>query len=78
MHDLATQWNQNYPCKTKTSQEPAGNQRTFLEPEENPKVIYTDNSLEFGKLVKIFKRIIVRLHLVVLTQMELQKEQQEE
>ena len=63
--------------KRKTSQETAGNLRTFLEPEENPKVVYTDNSLEFGKLVKI-KGIIVRLHLVVLTQMELQKEQQEE
>ena len=34
VQDLATQWIQSYPCKTKTSQ---------------PEVIYTDKSLEFGK-----------------------------
>ena len=36
---LATQWIQAYPCKIEK----------FLEPERKPKVIYTDNSLEFGK-----------------------------
>ena len=46
---LATQWLQSYPCRTKTSQESARNLRQFLDHEENPKVIYTDNSLEFGK-----------------------------
>ena len=44
VQDLATQWVQSCPCKT-TSQE---TQRS-LEPNRKPKVIYTDNSLEFGK-----------------------------
>ena len=36
-------------CKTKTSQETQRSLQKFLEPNRNPKVIYTDNSLEFGK-----------------------------
>ena len=48
VEDLATQWIQSHPCKTKTSQEMEKSLRMFLEPSENPKVIYTDNSLEFG------------------------------
>ena len=44
-----TQWIQSYPCKTKTSQETQRSLQKILEPERNPKVIYTDNSLEFGK-----------------------------
>ena len=47
--DLATQWIQSYPCKTKTSEETQKSLQKFLEPDRNPKVIYTDNSLEFGK-----------------------------
>ena len=47
--DLATQWIQSYPCKTKTSQETQKSSMKFLEPTRKPKVIYTDNSLEFGK-----------------------------
>ena len=35
--------------KNKTSQETQRSLQKFLEPERNPKVIYTDNSLEFGK-----------------------------
>ena len=46
VQDLATQWIQSYPCKTKTSQRSL---QKFLEPTRKPKVIYTDNSLEFGK-----------------------------
>ena len=38
-----------YPYKTKTSQETERSLRQFLEPSEKPRVIYTDNSLEFGK-----------------------------
>ena len=34
---------------TKTSQETQRSLQKFLEPERKPKVIYTDNSLEFGK-----------------------------
>ena len=46
--DLTTQWIQSYPCKTKTSQETQKSLMKFLEPTRKPKVIYTDNSLEFG------------------------------
>ena len=49
VQDLATQWIQAYPCKTKTSQETQRSLQKFLEPDRNPEVIYTDNSLEFGK-----------------------------
>ena len=46
VQDLATQWVQSYPCKTKETQRSL---QKFLEPERKPKVIYTDNSLEIGK-----------------------------
>ena len=49
VQDLATQWIQSYPCKTKTSQETQRTLQKFLEPTRKPKDIYTDNSLEFGK-----------------------------
>ena len=49
VQDLATQWIQAYPCKTKTSQETQRSLQKFLEPDRKPTVIYTDNSLEFGK-----------------------------
>ena len=51
LQDLATQWIQAYPCKTKTSQKTQRKRslQKFLEPNRKPKVIYTDNSLEFGK-----------------------------
>ena len=50
VQDLATQWIQSYPCKTKTSEETIRSLQKFLEPNRKPKVIYTDNSLlEFGK-----------------------------
>ena len=49
VQDLALQWIQAYPCKTKTSRETQRSLQKFLEPDRKPKVIYTDNSLEFGK-----------------------------
>ena len=49
VQDLATQWIQSYPCKTKTSQETQRSLQKFFEPERKPKVIYAENSLEFGK-----------------------------
>ena len=49
VQDLATQWIQSYPCKTKTSQETERSLQKFLDPDRKPRVIYTDNSLEFGK-----------------------------
>ena len=49
VQDLATQVLQSYPCKTKTSQETQKSLMKFLEPTRKPKVIYTDNFLEFGR-----------------------------
>ena len=49
IQDLATQWIQSYPCKSKSSQETKKNLMKFLEPTRKPKVISTDNSLELGK-----------------------------
>ena len=49
VQDLATQWIQSYPCKTKTSQETQRSVQKFLEPDGKRKVICTDNSMEFGK-----------------------------
>ena len=60
VQDLATQWIQSFPCKTKTSQETHKNSQKFLESTRKPKVIYTDNSLNLANPVKIFAGIIVR------------------
>ena len=49
LQDRATQWIQAYPCENKTSQETQRSLQKFLEPERKPKVIHTDNSLEFSK-----------------------------
>ena len=49
VQDLPTRWIQSYPCKPKTLQERQRSLQKFLEPNRKPKVIYTDNSLEFGK-----------------------------
>ena len=52
--DLATQRIKSYPCKTKSSQETQKNLIMFLEPTRKPKVLDTDNSLEFGKSCEEF------------------------
>ena len=44
VQDLATQWIQSHPCKTKTSQETEKSLQKFFEPTWKPKVICTDNS----------------------------------
>ena len=49
VQDLETQWLQSYPCRTKTFQETQKCLMKFLEPTRKRKVIYTVNSLEFGK-----------------------------
>ena len=49
VQDLATQWIQSNPSKTKTSQKTQRSLQKFLEPDRKLKVIVTDNSLEFGK-----------------------------
>ena len=43
-------------CETKTSQETQRSLQKFLEPNRKPKVIYTDNSLEFGKACEDLSR----------------------
>ena len=48
--DLAVQWIQSHPCKTKTSQETQRILQKFLESDRKPEVICTDNSLEFDKV----------------------------
>ena len=75
VQDLATQWIQSHPCKTKTSQETQRSLQKFLEPNRKLKVIYTDDSLEFAKHVKIFPGIIVRQHHTDQKQMGLLREQ---
>ena len=75
VQDLATQWIQAYPCKTKTSQETQRSLQKFLEPERNPKVIFTTISWNSAKLVKISPGIIARLHHTDRRLMVLPKEQ---
>ena len=52
VQDLATQWLQSYPCTKKTSHETQKSQMKFLEPTRKPKVIFNDDSSEFGKSCK--------------------------
>ena len=54
VQDLATQWLQSCPCKTKTSQETQRSLQKFLEPDRKPKVMYTYNSSEFGNSCQEF------------------------
>ena len=54
VQDLAPQWLQLYPCKTKTSQETQKSLMKFLEPTRKPKVIYTDNHRPFDKEQTLF------------------------
>ena len=49
VQDLAIQWLQSYPCKTKTSQETQKSLMKFLEPTRKPSVIYSYHSLEFDE-----------------------------
>ena len=52
VQDLAIQWLQASPCKTKTFQETMKSLQKILESKSSPKVIHTDNSLEFGRTCK--------------------------
>ena len=54
VQDFATQWNQCFPCKTKTSQETERILQKLLEPNWRPKDIYTDNSWNLAKLVNVY------------------------
>ena len=75
VQDLATQWLQSYPCKTKCSQVTEKILRKLLEPSAKPKVIFADLSWEsLTQLVKSFPGITVYLRLTVAKQMVLLKE----
>ena len=56
VQDLATQWIQAYPCKRKLLRKHQKSLQKFLEPNRKPKVIYTDNSLEFGRACEDLSR----------------------
>ena len=75
VQDLGTQWIQTYPCESKSSQETQKCLMKFLEPTRKPKSFYTDNSIEFGSLAKIFPGIIVRQHHTDRKQMGLLRQQ---
>ena len=50
VQDLATRWIQAYPCKKQNfTRKPREACKSSWNPRGNQKVIYTDNSLEFGK-----------------------------
>ena len=49
VQDLAANGSNRIRCTTKASQETERSLQKFLEPNRKPKVIYTNNSLEFGK-----------------------------
>ena len=53
VQDLAVQWVQSYPCKTKSSHETERSLSKFLEPSHRPKVVQTDNSMEFGQACEV-------------------------
>ena len=74
VQDLATQWIQSYPCKTKTVQETEKSLRKFLEPSEKPKVIYTDNHWNLANPLMTYHGTTVRLHSVDLRRMVLPEE----
>ena len=59
----------------KTSQETKKSLQKFLEPTRKPKVIYTDNSLEFGTACEDFYGIIELIHSFDSRRMVLLKEQ---
>ena len=62
VQDLATQWIQSYPYKTKISQETQRSLQKFLGPDRNLKSFTLTIPWHLAKLVKIFPGIIVRRH----------------
>ena len=75
VQDLATQWIQAYPCKTKASQETQRSLQKFLEPERILKSFTLTIPWNSVKLVKISPGIIARLHHTDRRPMGLLKEQ---
>ena len=76
VQDLATQWIQSYPCKTKTSQKkPRGACKSSWSPRGSQKSFTLTIPWNSAKLVKISPGIIARLHHTDLKQMGLLQEQ---
>ena len=75
VQDLATQWNQSYPCKTKTSQKPKGACKSSWSRIGSLKSFTLTILWNFAKLVKISPGIIARLHHTDRKQLGLLKEQ---
>ena len=75
LQDLATQWLQSYPCKTKTSQETQKSLMKFLEPTSNHKSFTLKIPENLAKPVRNYLGIIVRQRHTGQNQMGLQKEQ---
>ena len=74
VQDLATQWIQSYPCKSKSSQETQKNLMKFLEPTRKPNVTLTI-PWNLASLAKNYPGIIVRQHHTDQKQMGLLREQ---
>ena len=75
VQDLATQWIQAYPCKTKTSQENREACKSSWSPTGNLKSFTLTIPWNSAKLVKISPGIIARRHHTDQKQMGLLKEQ---
>ena len=78
VQDLATQDSILSVQNKDFTEETEKSVRKFLEPSHKPNVIYTDNSLEFANLVKIYDGIIDLQHLIDPRHMALLKEPYEE
>ena len=74
VQDLATQWIQSHPCKTKTSQETEKCLQKFFFSRRGSQESFTPTiPWNLVELVKIFPGIIVRRHHTDRKQMGLQK-----
>ena len=62
VQDLATQWIQSYPCKTKLLRKHKRSLQKFLEPNRKSKAFTLTIPWNLAKLVKIFPGIIARRH----------------
>ena len=75
VQDLATQWIQAYPCKTKLHKKPREACKSSWNPRGNQKSFTLTIPWNSAKLVEIFHGIIARLHHTDQRLMVLRKEQ---
>ena len=61
VQDLATQWIQTSPCKTKSSLDTEKSLSKLLEPSHRPKVVYPDNSLNISSIRDKWRRPSTRV-----------------